>query len=77
MWNPAQGVVGAAVGILILIALALITVNIVLVSCEKWIMLSRSFPAGGLFGPIIFRVPVRHAAIVGNIKDGEPDLKYE
>jgi type IV secretion system protein TrbL len=40
MWNVPQGVLGAAVGILVLIALALITVNIVLVTCETWIMLS-------------------------------------
>jgi hypothetical protein len=34
-------------------------------------MLPRSFLANDLLGPIVFRVAVRHAVLVRNIKDGE------
>ena len=34
-------------------------------------MLPGGFPADDLFGPIVFRVAVRHAILMGDIKDGE------
>jgi type IV secretion system protein TrbL len=40
IWNPVVAVSAGIVAILILVALCLITVNLVLVNCETWIMLS-------------------------------------
>jgi hypothetical protein len=34
-------------------------------------MFPHGFPADDLFGPVVFRVAVRHAVLVGDIKNGE------